>query len=280
MRILAFSDVVRWDRYRGLVDKWKPNVIALAGDLTSDGGAVFWQSALEAIPAFRRDMGILRRRLGIRRSRRGGYDIIPNRSLDEFREASWTLKRQYRDSPAFRRARKRLHVARFYAFLRYAGKRSTVLVVKGDHDDDFAGDYSLKQINAIYGCLEISGRLQSVEGVSFLGLGFKHAGYRRPLRRIVLEKRGLVDVIIAHAPQENVRIVAELQPGLLIRGHFGWGSHCIDGVPTVFTAGGHAVIDVQANKPPRIRIPNEDPLGPTSVHLLRKKYPWLTPCPA
>jgi hypothetical protein len=155
-----------------------------------------------------------------------------------------------------------------------------VLVISGDHDDDFPGDYDPHRIEAIPGCHEISGKVHIVNGVSFLGLGFRQAGYRRPLRHTVLERKGQVDVVIAHPPQKNVRIVAELQPGLLIRGHFGWGRHSIDGVPSVFTPGGVAVIDTRRKKPPLIRLLNDDPWGPTSDRLLRKNYPWLKPYPA
>jgi len=279
VRILAFSDVVDWAPYRRVVDKWKPAVVALAGDLTSDGGAAFWHTALEAIPAFRRAMADLRRRLGVKVSSTEGYDIVPRKSWDKFRDGRWALERRYRNTPAFRHARKRLHVEKFYAFLKYAGKRAVVLVISGDHDDDFPGDYDACKIDAIPGCHEISSKVHSVNGVTFLGLGFDQAGYRRPLRQIVLEQGGQVDVVIAHPPQKNVRIVAELQPGLLIRGHFGWGCHLIDGVPTVFTSGGHAVIDTRRKKPPRIRMLNDDPLGPTSTWLLRRNYPWLMPYP-
>ncbi len=280
MRILAFSDVKRWTpSYRSLVERWKPTIIALAGDLTSDGGAAFWHTALEAIPAFQRDMTSLRRRLGVRVDPKEGFDIIPRRSLEAWHDARWKLEDRYHETPAFLEARKRLHVAKFYSFLRYAGKRATVLVVKGDHDDDFEGDYDATKISAVHGCREISGRTCEVRGVTFLGLGYDHSGYRRPLRQLVLEHKSQVDVVIAHTPQENVRIIAELQPKLIIRGHFGWGRYLMDGVPTVFTAGDEAVIDTRRSKPPRVRI-LEDERWAMSDDRMQRHYPWLTPYPA
>ncbi|MGA2790203.1 MAG: hypothetical protein ABSF00_05495 [Candidatus Bathyarchaeia archaeon] len=42
MKILAFSDVVKWEGYEERVDRIRPDVVALVGDLTSDGGAAFW----------------------------------------------------------------------------------------------------------------------------------------------------------------------------------------------------------------------------------------------
>lgn len=261
------------------MDRWNPAVIALAGDLTSDGTAEFWDTALEAIPAFRRGMDALRRRLGVTTSPTEGYDIIPRTSVDEFRQARWSLEHRHRNTRAFQLARKKLHVNKFYAFLRYAGKQATVLVVKGDHDDDFAGDYDSRKINSIPGCYEISGKTYSVNRLTFLGLGFAQAGYRRPLRQLVLEQKGKVDIVIAHAPQKNVRIVADLEPRLLIRGHFGGGRHLIDQVPSVFTAGGDAIIDTRRKGHPRIRFFQEDPCEPTWEQLLRKDYPWLSPYP-
>ena len=43
MKLLAFSDVVKRERYEGLIDRIQPDVVALGGGLTSDGFAAFWQ---------------------------------------------------------------------------------------------------------------------------------------------------------------------------------------------------------------------------------------------
>lgn len=279
MRILAFSDVSTWDPYGELVDKWKPAVITLGGDLVSDGGADFWRTALDEIPAYRRDMRKLSRQTGVLIDPTEGYEIIPSKTVDAYRDGRLELEDRYRETKAFLRARKRIHVDKFYAFLRCAGKRSSVLVIKGNHDDDFANDYDPRRIDAIPGCQEISGKAVLVNGVRFLGLGFDQAAYRRPLRKLVLEHQGKVDVVIAHAPQENVRIVAELEPSLMIRGHFGIGRYSIDGVPSVFTAGAHAVIDIGRTGPPRVQFSRQGPWGLPNERLLRKGYPWLRPYP-
>lgn len=39
MKLIAFSDVERWDIYENVVDREKPDIIALAGDLVCDGSA-------------------------------------------------------------------------------------------------------------------------------------------------------------------------------------------------------------------------------------------------
>lgn len=278
MKILAFSDVSNWDPYKELVDKWKPPVVTLAGDLTSDGGAEFWQTALEAIPAFRRDIQSLQRRLGVTTCPREGYAIIPANSVEAFARGQQNLKQQYRVSRGFLKARKRIHVDKFYSFLRYAGKQSTVLVVKGDHDDDFANDYSARKIDAIPGCVEISGKLVVVNGFSFFGVGFDQACYRRTLRRLICE-RGPTDFVVAHAPQRNVRLLAELRPRLLIRGHFGNGTYSVDGVPSIFTAGCDALISVRGKGHPHVEVFNDGSWGRASEGLLRRSYPWLLPYP-
>ena len=274
MRILALSDISAWDRYGLLVETVKPRVTVLAGDLTSDGGAEFWRTALEVIPSFRADRRGLRKRLGVTTGLRGDYEIIPRESYEEYRDAIRALERQHRTTEPFLAARKRLHVDKFYAFLRHAGKLSTVLVVKGDHDADFSGDYDVTKIDLIPGCQEISGKTTTVEGLTFLGLGFEQAGFRRPLRQFIRDFRGAVDVVIAHPPHENVQIVAELKPRLLIRGHFGTGRYSIGGVPSVFTASGHAVINLGLTGAPRIRSE-----GKRWEEFFRNRWAWLEPYP-
>lgn len=274
MRIIALSDISAWNGYGRLVETVKPRVTVLAGDLTSDGGAEFWRTALEVIPAFRADRQRLRKRLGVTTGPRGDYEIIPRESYEEYRDAIRALERQHRITEPFLAARKRLHVDKFYAFLRRAGKLSTVLLVKGDHDDDFPDDYDVTKIDAIPGCQEISGKTTTVEGLTFLGLGFEQAGFRRPLRQFIRDFRGAVDVVIAHPPHENVKIVAELKPRLLIRGHFGTGRYSIGGVPSVFTASGHAVINLGRTGAPRIRSE-----GKRWEEFFRNRWAWLEPYP-
>lgn len=168
MRIFAISDISAWDDYKRLVDTVKPRVTVLAGDLTSDGGAEFWRTALEVSRAFRKERSALRKRLGVTTGPRGNYEIIPRQSSDEYRDAMRALEHQHRKTKAFLAAQKKLHVDKFYAFLRHAGRLSTVLVVKGDHDDDFAADYQPAKIDAIPGYREISGKTAIVNGLTFL----------------------------------------------------------------------------------------------------------------
>lgn len=260
MRILAFSDVPKWDGYERLVDRYKPDVVALAGDLTSDGHAAFWGEALESIPGYRRQLEALGR---------------SGKLNDEW----LNLKGRYRHTNAYRTALaalRAIHERRFYRFLRHAGKVSRVLVVKGDHDNDFAGNYDPKRIDKIPGCREISGKTFTLNKVVFLGLGFRQAGYRRILRRFISDFKGRVGIVIAHAPQKNVQLIAELKPRLLIRGHFAGGRYIIDGIPTVFTSGGHAVIQMGRKGLPRIRQPGHE-VDWEQASAWLQDYPWLQP---
>jgi len=180
LRILAFSDVEEWKGYEKLVDRIKPDLITLAGDVTSDGFASFWKS------------------LEIRKG-------------------------------------KRTHVDKFYKFLRYAGEKSQVLVVKGDHDADFDGDYIPEKINEIYGCQEISGKLIDVNGLRFLGLGFNETHYLRALKVIIEEFKEEPDVVVTHCEQKRMPLVSSLKPRIIIRGHFGSGKYLVNDIPAVFT---------------------------------------------
>ncbi len=270
MRILAISDVRKWEGYEGLVDKHKPDVVALAGDLTSDGGAAFWHETYEHIAGFRRVRDAAFKRKGITVSNRDGMRFIEGGTLDDVNAIEERFKKRYRGSPSYTRARRKLHTERFYDFLVYAGRRARVLVVKGDHDDDFPKEYSASRINRIRGCQEISGIVVTVDGTTFLGLGYDQAGYRRPLRQLVEGYTGAADVVIAHPPHENVRLVAALKPRLLIRGHFGYGRYLVEGVPTVFTSGEHALIELEAAGIPRIQMART-----TAEASFRQQWNWL-----
>jgi hypothetical protein len=126
-------------------------------------------------------------------------------------------------------------------------------VVKGDHDDDFPGDYDASRIGNIPGCEEISGRTSSLKGLVFLGLSFSEAGYLSQLRPLIAEFRDRTQILITHVQQSNLRLMAELKPRLIIRGHWLTGSYLIDGVPAVCTAGAHARIETGKTGSPRIR---------------------------
>ncbi len=265
MRILAFSDVYRWNGYKRLVERYKPQIVALAGDLTSDGGAHFWRAALEYVPEYKKKIEALHMErirclwrenqpaLAQRRKRHVHVPLRPGPATREVMDRLRELRDRAHKEPAYLAARQRMHVKRFYDFLRYAGRASTVLVVKGDHDDDFPGDYDPSRIDGIPGCHEISGKTYVFGKLVFLGLGFQQAGYRRPLRRFIGDFRGRVGIVIAHVPEKNLRLVTELRPNLLIRGHFGYGRHVIDGVAAAFTSKAHAIIEIGSTGSPRIQ---------------------------
>jgi predicted phosphodiesterase len=149
MKILVFSDVENWVGYEEQVDKIQPNVVVLAGDLTSDGLASFWHDSI------------------------GRKLSLPPQ---------------------------RMHVNKFYHFLRHVGKKSEVMVVKGDHDEDFEGSYVPEKINRIHGCAEISGKTIEEKGIRFLGLGFNDTYYVRRLKPIIQEFKEKIEVVIMHGP--------------------------------------------------------------------------------
>jgi len=187
-KILAFSDISdiwEWDKeYEEIVDEVKPNVVCLAGDLTSDGG-------------------------------------LPKLDIE----------------------RRRDHVEKFYKFLRCASTKSKVLVVKGNHDEDFEGDYVPERINRIQSCKEISGKFFDVSGLRFLGLGFEEAHKLRNkayFSSLIDKFGGKIDAIVMHG--ENVRLASLLKPRVIIKGGFFAGRCRINNVPVVFTGPGVYVL--------------------------------------
>jgi hypothetical protein len=278
MRILALSDIRKWDKQRSLVDRYRPDVVVLAGDLTSDGWAEFWNRgiALKEIPAYCEEKSALMEKCGVTEVATDTYASRKTGACAKFSALLRVLEERHKSTPAFRDAREALkntHVKEFYEFLRYAARKTeAVLVVKGDHDEDFCGDYDCDRINGIPQCHEISGMIFSVRHLVFLGLGFQHAGYRKPLRRFVADFKDKVDIVVAHAPQKNVRLITELRPRLLIRGHFGTGRYLIDGIPTVFTEGENPRIEIGKCGFPRIQ--------GAGLDLLSRYYPWLERFPA
>lgn len=226
MKILAFSDVTKWEGYEELVDTVEPDLVALAGDLTSDGFACFWNDAVEQIPGFQEEMAKVRKEVST---------VHEGDSLCEWMSEWSLLRNKYWNSEEFLKIRKRMHVDKFYKFLRYAGRKSQVLVVKGDHDTDFERDYMPKRINAIPGCTESSGEVLDINGLRFLGLGFVETHYLRILNPIIEGLKGKVDVVITHCEQKRMPLVSLLKPRIIIRGHFGSGTHLINDIPAVFT---------------------------------------------
>ncbi|SRR5712692_7929880 len=109
----------------------------------------------------------------------------------------------------------------------------------------------------------ISSRSQGISGGTyraraelFLGVSYQYTGYRRISLSLLEQFPQKGGIVIAHARQRNVSLLADLAPKLIIRGHFGFGQHCVGGVPAVFTSGGHAIIDIAKAGAPRIRQPS------------------------
>lgn len=197
MKLLAFSDVLEWKGYEKLVGRLQPDIVVLAGDLVSDGLASFWGDGFAKF---------------------------------------WGNEAEKRRKERNIQRRKKIHVEKFYRFLRYAGARSEVLVVEGDHDSQFEGDYAPGRINRIGGCNEISGKALQTRGLRFLGLGFGQTRYLKTLRPQIGEYKQQVDIVVTHCEQNRMPLLSALQPKLIIRGHFGSGRYLVNGVPSVFTA--------------------------------------------
>ena len=200
LKILAFSDVGRWGGMKLLINRFNPDIIALAGDLVFDGFAPFyWRETLS--------------------------DEIPKgKDFEKFRKD---------------------HINKFYSFLAYAGKKSKVISVRGNHDDDFVGDYCPQKINQIPGCYEVSGKTIELEGYTFLGLGYDDVEDGKKLRHMSKELARKVDVILMHG--KNIRLVSSLfKPRVIIKGGLKLGACLVDDVPTVFTGpAGCAIIKLK-----------------------------------
>jgi predicted phosphodiesterase len=295
MKILVISDVIKWEGYEKIVDENQPDVIVLAGDLTSDGFASFWSEAIEQIPEYQDDL----KKLNISFKRKGNitfYQWVGGRPkkyenkhiLDIVDE----VKKKYENSKEFLNVRKRIHVDKFYQFLEFAGKKSQILVVKGDHDEDFEGDYVPERIDKIDGCKEISGKCVVIDNLSFLGLGYNETHHVGILNSFVEKFKGKVDVVITHCEQGRLPIISLLKPKIIIRGHFGSGKYLVNDIPSVFTMGvKYTIIELENKKLPKITQYITDLNN--NIKILEKgscrpwfsrvsefeRYPWLKPYP-
>jgi len=128
--------------------------------------------------------------------------------------------------------RRKEHVDKFYQFLRYAGNKSKVLVIKGNHDEEFEEAYTPEKINQISGCTEISGKTFDIEGLRFLGLGFRDTYYLKVLKPIIQGFKEKVDVVIMHGVR--IRLVSQLRPTIIIRGGYGLGKFLVHNIPSVW----------------------------------------------
>ena len=283
MKILAFSDVTKWIGYEQIVKKYKPDVVCLCGDLVSDGSAwIYHEEFFEQIPKFRTEVEKLRKKYEYK-EKLGEFEVI--RYHKDYTELSYSLKKKFMDTPEYHQLKNLLHVDKFYSFLSYAGARSKVLLVKGDHDDDFKGDYDVERINSIPGCSEISDKLVEVKGFRFLGVSAKDAHNQRKLQRFSKNLRGQVDVVLMHG--ENVKLVSMISPMLIIKGGLFVTKCRVNGIPTVFTGpnsfsliefNNRGVQEVHqyltwGNKPQLIK---EKEIA-KNCSLLSKRYPWIKP---
>ncbi len=142
----------------------------------------------------------------------------------------------------------------FYDFLQHIAKKSKVLVIKGNHDDsEGAQNYSIKKINGINGCAEISGKSIRINGLKFLGIDYKR-GIRNASLLPLLEKEGSeIDVIISHGEISKVRRFVKLKPLIVINGHTMGGVYSVDGIPVVMSNNiGLSLIEIKQNKVKKI----------------------------
>jgi predicted phosphodiesterase len=223
MKILVFSDIHAWSGYEKVLDRIKPDVLVLAGDLIGCGSARYWSSKNPEIE-------------------------------------------------------KKLHVEKFYQFLKYAGEKSPVLVVKGNHDWDSEGNYDLDKINEIPECEEISGKVTSIEDLHFLGLEYDDTWYLRRLKPLIEKYKKAVDVVIMHG--SRIRLVSLLEPIIIIRGGYSIGSYLVHDIPSVFNNNGRYTLIELINR--EIAIINQYWIGTGDVieqthPLTYKKYEWLKP---
>jgi len=173
----------------------------------------------------------------------------------KFHELVNSLEEKYLRSTQFRTNRLHMHVDRFYEALNYAGKScDKVFVVKGDHDEDFQGDYDIERINAITNCVEISGKLKKHGQLVFLGLGYCQTHYLRNLRTLVETTESRVDVVLTHAELRRVPLIAKIKPKIVFRGHSGSGKYEVEDVHTVSASfPSYVTVDFEGKKPATIR---------------------------
>jgi predicted phosphodiesterase len=145
----------------------------------------------------------------------------------------------------------------FYDFLHYAGTKSKVLVIKGNHDDSKYSDnssyYSINKINRINGCTEISGRFLKINGLNFLGINYESARINANLFPI-LEKYGNdADVIISHADVGKVPHFTKFKPMVVINGHSRGGVYSVNDISVVLTNNvGLVLIEIKQNNVKKI----------------------------
>ena len=121
-------------------------------------------------------------------------------------------------------------VERFYEILEHASQTSEIYLVRGNHD---AAEYDVKRISSIRNCYEISGKLVTSHDIRILGLGYDETHYSRTLRPLVEKTKTKADIVLTHAEQRRLQLICQIQPSLIVRGHFGLGRCEVDGIPIV-----------------------------------------------
>ena len=125
------------------------------------------------------------------------------------------------------------HVNLFYDFISYAGEiTGNVYVVKGNHDD-YGDYYDIDKINNTVGCREISGKTIEVDNLTVLGLGYAETHYLRKLRPLLEEYSNKVDFVLTHAEEKRVKLIADIKPKIVFRGHYRVGNYRINDVDFV-----------------------------------------------
>jgi len=164
--------------------------------------------------------------------------LVGDLASDGFADFWWEWMPQNRKQPM--ETRKGIHVDRFYQFLQHAGKRARVLVIKGNHDEDFENDYSPERISNIQGCEELSGKATEIDGIRFLGLGFTETRYLRLLNPLIRDHKEKADIVLTHGMR--LPLISSVNPKLIIKGGFSIGKCLVNQIPTVLTGGAHHTI--------------------------------------
>ena len=140
----------------------------------------------------------------------------------------------------------------FYDFLRHVGKKSKVLVIKGNHDDskwsDSTSHYSINKINSIKGCNEISGKSIKINGLKFLGIDYESSRINANLLPLLDKHGDGVNVIVSHGDVSKIHHLAKLKPMIVINGHTRGGVYSAYDVPVVLTNEvGLVLIEIKQN---------------------------------
>lgn len=171
------------------------------------------------------------------------------------------------------------HLDKFYYFLRHAGNKSKVVVIKGNHDWKFWGDYVPEKIDQIPGCREISGKIIEIGGLLFLGLGYNDTYYLRILKPIISRFREKVDVVIMHGPR--IRLVSSIKPRIIIRGGYALGKYLVHDIPSVFNNSGiYTIVELEKEKISEIlqyRLGSGEKVTTQLPAQLSNRYEWLKP---